>query len=166
MVKLKDSNIDFDCNKETPPYFQVTSKQRIRLAIEDLNISLIQTIIGGDIFKEEDKISLIFLSEYYLNNIRRSTRSRIGKIINITNWHETVVREEASGNGEVYVTIKNLNREDISKYCSAFYKGHTEAYISFFNDEFLLYVSSDVRKIENLKQNYSGLFNKYHENGY
>lgn len=143
------------------------------MAIEDLNISLIQTIIG-DIFKEEDKISLIFLSEYYLNNIRRSTRSRIGKIINITNWHETVVREEASGNGEVYVTIKNLNREDISKYCSAFYKGHTEAYISFFNDEFLLYVSSDVidiisndvRKIENLKQNYSGLFNKYHENGY
>ncbi|WP_208592646.1 hypothetical protein [Gracilibacillus suaedae] len=171
MVKLNNINIDFDCNKETP-YFQATSEQRIRFDMEDLKINLIRKIIE-DVFTEEDKISVIFVSEYIYNKKRYSSKSKVGKIINIRNWHETVVEDETTGEGEVYATIMNLKREDITNYCSAIYKGHTEAYISFFSDKFLLYVSSDVidiisndvEKIANLKQNYSNLFNKFHENG-
>ncbi len=154
------------------PYFQATLEQRIRFGMDELNITLIRKIMEV-VFKEEDKINVIFVSEYITNNKRYSSKSKIGKIIDIRNWHETVVEDETTGEGEVYVTIKNLNRHDVMKYCIAIYKGHKEAYISFSNDTFLLYVSSDVidiisnnvEKIENLKQNYSDLFNKDFESG-
>lgn len=171
MVKLSNINIDFDCNKETP-YFQVTSEQRIRFGMEDLNITLIQKIVG-DVFKENDQLSVIFVSEYIANNKRYSSKSKIGKIIEIKNWHETVVfNDESMGEGIVYATIKNLKRIDLIKYCSEIYKGHNEAYISFYNDNYLLYVSSDVidiistdvEKIADLKHKYSEQFNNYYEN--
>lgn len=170
MVKVNNINIDFDCNKETP-YFQVTSEQRIRFGMEDLNITLIRKIVE-DVFKENDNLSVIFVSEYINNNKRYSSKSKIGKIIEIKNWHETVVNDESVGEGVVYTTIKNLNRNDVIKYSSKIYKGHNEAYISFFNDDLLLYISSDVIDIisknvdiiASLKQKYSEQFNKYYEN--
>lgn len=168
MVKLNKININFDCNKETP-YFQVTSEQRIRFGMEDLSITLIRKIVE-DVFKENDILSVIFVSEYIINNKRYSSKSGIGKIIQIRNWHETIVIDESIGEGVVYATIKNLNRNDVIKYCSKIYKGHNEAYISFYNDEFLLYVSNDVidvisnniEEIKTLKQKYEQ-FNKYYE---
>lgn len=170
MVKLLNKlNIDFDCYKETP-YFQVTSEQKIRFGMESLNITLIKKIIE-DVFNEKDNISVIFVSEYITHNKRYTSKSKIGKIIEIKNWHETIVIDELTDEGVVYATIKNLERDDITKYCSKIYKGHNEAYICFFTDEALLYVSSDVidiiandvRKIDFLKQNYSEQFNKYYE---
>lgn len=169
MVKLDKINIDFDCNKDTP-YFQVTSEQRIRFGMEDLSIILIQKIVG-DIFKENDILNVIFLSEYIANNKRYSSKSKIGKIIEIKNWHETVVNDDSIGEGVVYATIKNINRNDIIKFCSKIYKGHNEAYISFFNDKSLLYVSSDVidiiskdvEIIADLKQAYFEQFSKYYD---
>lgn len=170
MVKLNNINVDFDCNKETP-YFQVNSEQRIRFGMEDLNINLIRKIVE-DVFKENDNLSVIFLSEYITNNKRYSSKSKIGKIIEIKNWHETVVNDESIGEGVVYATINNLDRNDVIKYCSKIYKGHKEAYISFLNENFLLYVSSDVIDIisknvdiiVSLKEKYSEQFNKYYEN--
>ncbi|MBO1910609.1 hypothetical protein [Sporosarcina sp. 6E9] len=169
MVKLNKINIDFDCNKDTP-YFQVASEQRIRFGMEDLSITLIQKIVG-DIFKEDDHINVIFLSGYVANNKRYSSKPKIGKIIEIKNWHETIVKDSSIGEDVVYATIKNLNRNDIIKYCSKIYKGHNEAYISFFNDKSLLYVSSDVidiiskdvNKIADLKRKYFEQYNKYYE---
>ncbi|GGB43046.1 hypothetical protein F3157_08860 [Virgibacillus dakarensis] len=170
MVKLDKLNIEFDCYKETP-YFQVNSKQRIRFGMEDLNITLIKKIIE-DVFNEKENISVIFVSEYIVNNKRFSSKSKIGKIIDIKKWHENIVIDEVSGEGAVYVTIKNLERYDIIKYCSKIFKGHNEAYISFFTDESLVYVSSDVidiisnnvNKITSLKENYSEKYNKYYDN--
>lgn len=170
MVKLNNINIDFDCNKETP-YFQATSEQRIRFGMENLNIPLIRKIVE-DVFKENDNLSVIFVSEYIKNNKRHSSNSKVGKIIEIKNWHEAIVNDDSSNEGVVYATIKNLNRNDVTKYCMKIYQGHNQTYISFFNDKCLLYVSSDVidiiskdvTVISNLKQSYAEQFNKYYEN--
>lgn len=169
MVKLKKLNIDFNSNKE-PPYFQVTPEQRIRFGMEDLNITIIKKIIG-DIFNENDNINVIFLSEYIFNNKRFSSKAKVGKIIEIKNWQETIVVDGSINEEVVYATIKNLKLHDITKYCTKIYNGHNEAYISFFTDESLLYVSSDVIdiisnnvcKITCLKEDYSEQFNKYYE---
>ncbi len=72
----------------------------------------------------------------------------------------------------MYANINDINRNDIIKYCTKIYQGHNEAYISFYNDKSLFYVSSDVidiisndiGKIADLKQKYSKQFNKYYEN--
>ncbi len=37
-------------------------------------------------------------------------------IINIMNWHETVVKDKATGEGEVYVATKNLYRNNVQKF--------------------------------------------------
>lgn len=171
MVTLKNINIDFDCKKVTP-YFQVTSEQRIRFGMEDLNITLLRKIVE-DIFRENESLSVIFLSEYITHHKRYSSKSKIGKIIKIKNWHEIVVMNEAIGEGEVYAIIKNLNCNDVMKYCSAIYKGHPEAYLSFLNDKFLFYINGDVidiishdaKRIAYLKQYYAKLYDKYYEDG-
>ncbi|MDX8045255.1 hypothetical protein SH601_04565 [Gracilibacillus sp. S3-1-1] len=153
------NNIDFDANKEAP-YFQVSTEQRIRWGMERLSVSLIQQIVA-DTFGEEDAIHVTFLSEY-ITNKRYSTKTNIGKIIKIRNWKETVVKDKTIGESAIYATVKNINRHDVSRYCSAVYLGHREAYIAFYLDDILLYVSSDVidiiatnvQKIARLKQMY------------
>lgn len=70
--------------------------------MDELNITLTKTIIKN-IFKE-DKISVIFVSEHPTQNKRYPSKSKISKIINIRNWLETVVTDETTGEGEVYVT--------------------------------------------------------------
>lgn len=169
MIELDEIQIDFDCNKETP-YFQVTPQQRIRFGMEDLNITLIRAIIKN-VFAENDNLSLLFVSENIINNRRFSSKSGIGKIIKIKNWYEKVAYDASIGEGIVYTTIKNLTCNDVIRYCSEVYKGHNEAYISFFNNKSLIYVSndvvdivsSDVEMITELKQKYSDRFDKYYE---
>ena len=76
MFKLSKLNIDFDVNKETP-YFQVDTKYRVRFGMEDLNGVLLKDVVGT-IFQENQKINLIFVSEYIVNNVRRSSKSKLG----------------------------------------------------------------------------------------
>ncbi|MGE7879823.1 hypothetical protein [Peribacillus muralis] len=140
--------------------------------MDNLNIDLIPHIVG-DVFKEDDTISVIFISENISNNKRYSSKAKIGKIIKMKNWHETVVKDDASREGVVYANITDLIRNDIIKYCTKIYQGYNEAYISFYNDKSLLYVSSDVidiisndiGKIADLKQKYSKQFDEYYDNG-
>ncbi|AOH53049.1 hypothetical protein ABE28_001675 [Peribacillus muralis] len=140
--------------------------------MDNLNITLITKIVG-DVFKEDDNISVIFLSENIFKDKRYSSKANIGNIIKIKNWHEIVVKDESSREGVVYANINDLIRNDIIKYCTKIYQGHNEAYISFYNDKSLLYVNSDVidiilkdvGKIADLKQKYSIQFDEYYDNG-
>jgi hypothetical protein len=169
LVKLSDLNVDFDCYKETP-YFQVNSDRRIRFGMENLNMTLINKIVE-DVFNEQDNISVVFVSEYIVQNKRRSSKSKVGKVIDIKNWHETVVEGEFPDEGVVYATVKNLTRNDVAKYALKVYKGHPQAFLAFYSDKFLFYVSSDVIDIiskdtggvTSFKKVYSNLFDKYYE---
>lgn len=169
MIMLNGLSIQFSSGSRTP-YFQVSPKKRIRFGMENLNLNLVKKIID-DILNEDYHINVIFIAGYIVNNKRISSKSKIGKFIDIKNWEETIVREEDSDHRFIYATIRNIEKENVIKYCSKILKGHTEAYISFYTDEFLIYVSGDVidiisnneSKINKLKEYYFELYDKYYE---
>ena len=166
MLKL---NIEFDASSEVP-YFQVSSKERIRFGMENLNVNLIRKVID-DTLNEDYNIDVIFISEYIVNNKRVSSKSKIGRFIDIKNWQETIIYEEDSDDGVIYATIRNIEKQNVIKYCSKILNGHMGAYISFYTDEFLIFVNSDVidivsnneSKITKLKEKYVELYDRYYD---
>ncbi|AJD89589.1 hypothetical protein JMA_02720 [Jeotgalibacillus malaysiensis] len=169
MVKFNRFNIDFDIHKETP-YFQVNREQSIRFGMEDLHVAQLREIVET-IFQSTDNLRLIFVSAYIKNHQHISSKSKIGKQIRINNWQEHVVKDPALGEGVVYTTIRHLDISDIMNYCIRQLKGYEGAYISFYNDDFLLYVSNDVidmishdkERIKHLKRKYVQLYDRYYE---
>jgi trehalose utilization protein len=169
MFKLHKFNIDFDVTQKTP-YFQVDTKHRIRFGMENLNMLQLKDILGTT-FNEDQDINLIFVSEYIVNHVRRSSKTNLSKYLTIRNWKEKVVHDERSGGGVVYTRINHLNLDEVIKYCVQLYKGKTQAYIAFYNDNFLMYISTDVidiisddsEKMKELKEKYYETYNKYHD---
>lgn len=169
IVWLDQFNIDFDCNKVTP-FFQSKPNYRIRFDFDKIRRNMLQEIIN-DIYGENKEIEMIFTSAYISNGRRVSSKSRIGEIIPIRNWKENIVLDEDINEGAVYANVKRLDRTDVYNYCFAIKRGFREAYISFFSDMFLLYVSSDVIdiilnnecKIKCLKESYVEVYDKYYE---
>lgn len=166
---LNGLRIEFTTSSETP-YFQVSPKKRIRFGMENLNLNLVKMIID-DILNEDYHINVIFIAGYIVNNKRISSKSKIGKCIDIKNWEETIVRGEDSDHRFIYATIRNIEKENVIKYCSKILNGHREAYISFYTDEILIYVSGDVidiitnneSKVNKLKEYYFELYDKLYE---
>ncbi|KIL53496.1 hypothetical protein KP77_04720 [Jeotgalibacillus alimentarius] len=169
MVKLSKFKINFDIHQETP-YFQVPKDQRIRFGMEDLSVSKIKNVIES-VFQTGDTINLIFVSAYIVNHKRYSSNSKIGKYIHIQNWREVIVTNPSLRDSTIYTTISHLDLYDIVKYCISIFRGQKQAYISFYNHDFLLYVNNDVidiishdiKKIEELKKQYTGVFNTFYE---
>ena len=169
MFKRNRFNIDFDVMKETP-YFQVDTQHRIRFAMEELNVPLLKDVLKT-VFRENQNLSLIFVSEYIVNNVRRSSKAKLGKYLTIRNWKEQVVQNEISGEGAVYTQVNDLDEDEVIKYCIQVYRGNTQSYIAFFNHDFLVYVSTDVidiisddsEKIKKLKKRYHETYNKFFE---
>lgn len=169
VVKFSKFKINFEIHQETP-YFQVPKDQRIRFGMEDLSVSKIKNVIET-VFQTDDMISLIFVSAYIVNHKRYSSNSKIGKQIHIHNWREIIIINSSLGDGTVYTTISHLDLYDIVKYCISIFQGHKQAYLSFYNPDFLLYVNNDVidiishdiKKIEELKKQYTGVFNTFYE---
>lgn len=169
MFKRNRFNIDFDIMKETP-YFQVDTQYRIRFAMEELNVPLLKEVLKT-VFQENQNLSLIFVSEYIVNNVRRSSKAKLGKYLTIRNWKEQVVQNEISGEGAVYTQVNHLDKDEVIKYCIQVYRGNTQSYIAFFNQDFLVYVSTDVidiisddsEKIKKLKKRYHETYNKFFE---
>lgn len=169
MFKRNRFNIDFDIMKETP-YFQVDTQHRIRFAMEELNVPLLKDVLKT-VFQENQNLSLIFVSEYIVNNVRRSSKAKLGKYLTIRNWKEQVVQNEISGEGAVYTQVNHLDKDEVIKYCIQVYRGNTQSYIAFFNQDFLVYVSTDVidiisddsEKIKKLKKRYHETYNKFFE---
>ncbi|WP_214818853.1 hypothetical protein [Exiguobacterium sp. s131] len=170
MFEIDKFNIVFDVTKETP-YFQVDSAHRIRFSMDELNLSLLKDILKS-IFECSQPLHLMFVSEYIMDNVRCSSNSKLGRYLTIRNWKEHAVVDEFSGDGAVYTLIRNLNLTEVMNYCTQVYKGDTQAYIAFYNDDFLMYVSTDVVdivswddiKIQNLKEKYAPHYNRYYDN--
>lgn len=167
IVKLKKFNIDFDYNKEIP-FFQSNSEKRIRFDIDKLNKDTLKNIISQ--LYADNEIEILFVSEYIEKGKRISSKSKIGKIIKITNWLELVSFDKETNEGAIYANIKRLKQKDVYNYCLSVKRGFNEAYIVFFNDVFLMYVSSDVidiisneNNISNLKKEYYELFDRFYE---
>lgn len=169
MFKRNRFNIDFDVTKETP-YFQVDTQHRVRFAMEDINVPLLKDVLNT-VFQENQNLSLIFASEYIVNNVRRSSKAKLGKYLTIRNWKEHVVQNEMSGEGTVYIQVNHLDKDEVMKYCIQVYRGHPQSYIAFFNHDFLVYVSTDVidiisddsEKVKKLKERYHETYNKFYE---
>ena len=113
---------------------------------------------------------MLFVSEYITDKGERiRSKSKVGKIIKINNWLELVSFDKETNEGTVYANVKRLKHSDVYNYCLAVKRGFKEAYIVFFSDTFLMYVSSDVidmisteNNITNLKKDYSELYDKFY----
>lgn len=170
MLEIDKFNIVFDVTKETP-HFQVDSTHRIRFSMDELNLFLLKDILKS-IFEGSQPLHLIFVSEYIMNNVRCSSKSKLGRYLTIRNWKEHTVVDDFSEDGAVYTLIRNLNFTEVMNYCTQVYKGNTLAYIAFYNEDFLMYVSTDVVdivswddiKIQNLKEKYAPHYNRYYDN--
>ncbi|MEE6134466.1 hypothetical protein CHN50_09710 [Priestia aryabhattai] len=167
MVQLKDFMIDFDYTKGIP-FFQVHQNNRIRFDLYELSLADFKSIIN-EVFPERKDINAIFISAYIFNGKRRSAKSRVGLTFQLNNWKEYIVGEDKN-NAVVYASIKNLSSNDIYNYCLSIRKGGRPAYISFYSNDYLLYVSTDVidivsndtMNIAKLKDDYNGLYDTYY----
>lgn len=169
MLDLSKFNIDFNIMKETP-YFQAEEKHRIRFDLDDLNIYELRDLLGT-IFNNAKQINLIFVSEYITNNRRHSAKARVGKYISIRNWKENIILDKSTQEGAVYANVTNIKFDEVIKYCINVRKGCTQAYLAFYNSDFLVYVSTDVidiigtdsTKIDKLKSDYSTVYNTFYD---
>ena len=69
-----------------------------------------------------------------------------------------------------YTHVKNLQSSDVYKYVLKLMWGGRHLYISFYNEEYLLYVNADVMdiipdesRIDLLKKQFSELYDRYYE---
>ncbi len=167
LVKLKGFTIDFDCVKGTP-FFQVHPDNRIRFDIYEIALADFKSIIN-EVFPERKDINAIFISAYIFNGKRRSAKSRVGRTFQLNNWNEYIAAKDKN-NAVVYASVKNLSSSDVYNYCLSIRKGGRPAYISFYSNDYLLYVSTDVidiisndsMNIAKLKDDYNGLYNTYY----
>ncbi len=80
------------------------------------------------------------------------------------------MEDEVAHKGVVYAHVKDIELNEIISYCTKVYRGHTPAYIVFYDSVFLLYVSTDVvdiigdaTAIKLLKETYAELYNSFHD---
>jgi hypothetical protein len=157
---------------EGTPFFNVSPNHRIRFGMETFeNNSILLKQVLEDVLIEDQTTDTTFISGYIINNKRYPEKVGIGKFISINNWRETIVKDEELENDVIYSTVSNVNNSEVFKYCQKVAKGYPQAYIMFYNDNFLIYVSSDVIDIisyesdviNNLKEKYSSNYNKFYE---
>ncbi|HCD60101.1 MULTISPECIES: hypothetical protein [Exiguobacterium] len=169
MLDLSWFQIELDIRKPTP-YFQSTPERRIRFLMEDLNASQLKEILQT-IFQEDRSIHLLFVAAYIHHHRRYLAKARVGSSIMIRNWKEYIVEDEGAHTGVVYAHVKHIKLDEIISYCLNVYRGHTPAYIVFFDSDFLLYVSTDVvdvigtdvNAIRSLKETYAQIYDSFHD---
>ncbi|NBJ71633.1 MULTISPECIES: hypothetical protein [Clostridia] len=147
MDRLTRFNVDF-FNLDSTPYHQVSSNFRLRVLSDTFhkkNELLLRELIFL-IFNKESRIDSTFISGYIVNGKRRREKVGLGKIFKLKNWKEIIVKDEVFEEEEViFATVKELDRYNIYKYCMKVTSGYmNSAYIIFYNDSFMLYLSSDV----------------------
>lgn len=172
MDKFKKFKVDFTNTEETP-FFQVTSNHRIRFDMDlffNNNTRLLKNILDN-LFNQNEKINSSFICGYIINGKRIHEKTGLGKFTKIRNWKETLIKNDNFTSSTIFASIKNLNYQDVYKYCQNVSQGHPSAYISFYNDNYLLYINQDVidiisfneKLIEQLKTKYAMEYDKYYE---
>lgn len=168
MLDLSRFQIDFDIRKPTP-YFQSTPEHRIRFLMENLTASHLKEILQT-IFQKDRPIHLLFVAAYIHQHRRYLAKARVGSSITIRNWKEYIVQEEADHTGVVYAHVKHVKLDEMISYCIQVYRGQSQAYIVFYDSDFLLYVSTDVvdiigdaTAIKSLKETYVELYDRLYD---
>ncbi|EZY76246.1 hypothetical protein [Staphylococcus aureus] len=138
IINIKEQQIHFDLEHETP-YFQLSDKNRIRLDIANLNKKQFTNIINI-LFSDQSSTKCTFLSEY-LYPVKFREKTRIGRFLIITNWHEEI---HSADEKYVVATIENIKNLEIINYSIYIQKGLVEPFIIFYSQENILYVSNYV----------------------
>lgn len=156
-----------------PPFFQVNQDYRVRFLMDQFRENGFKRLnnIIEDIFGDNKGIDTSFIYGYIVNGKKYPEAKGIGKFIHIRNWKEYYIDNIELESTVMYVTIENVDKQDIYKYCYAVGMDHREAYIVFYNDKYLMYVSSDVidivscenSLIQQLKCTYKDAYDKYYE---
>ncbi|QWH20488.1 phosphatase [Bacillus mycoides] len=173
MERMKILNVNFDDMRATP-FFQVEVKNRIRFDTElfEGNLRKLRGILT-ELFKSPDAIDISFTSGYitYGKSKRINEKTKIGRFMKIKNWTETQVDDDDLKSTIIFTTIKGVHKDEVYKYCKYIVNGGQQAYISFYNDTYLLYINSDVidiisadaSLIEKLKLQYREEYDKFYE---
>lgn len=138
IINIKEQQIHFDLEHETP-YFQSSNKNSIRLDIANLNKKQFTNIINI-LFSDQSSTKCTFLSEY-LYPVKFREKTRIGRFLTITNWHEEI---HSADEKYVMATIENIKNLEIINYSIYIQKGLVEPFIIFYSQENILYVSNYV----------------------
>ncbi|SIQ63803.1 hypothetical protein SAMN05878494_2011 [Bacillus cereus] len=173
MERMKILDVNF-ADMTATPFFQVEAKNRIRFDIElfEGNLRGLRGILT-ELFKSPDTIDVSFISGYitYGKSKRINEKTKIGRFMKIKNWAETKVDVDDLESTIIFTTIKGVHEDEVYKYCKYVVNGGQQAYISFYNDTYLLYISTDVidiispdtSLIEKLKLQYSEEYDKFYE---
>lgn len=173
MERMKILDVNF-ADMTATPFFQVEAKNRIRFDIElfEGNLRGLRGILT-ELFKSPDTIDVSFISGYitYGKSKRINEKTKIGRFMKIKNWTETKVDVDDLESTIIFTTIKGVHEDEVYKYCKYVVNGDQQAYISFYNDTYLLYISTDVidivspdtSLIEKLKLQYSEEYDKFYE---
>ncbi|EFV74621.1 hypothetical protein MKY20_24335 [Cytobacillus sp. FSL W8-0315] len=170
MIKIQNIEVDFT-NIDITPYFQVKAENRIRFGLEvfeDHGTRLLQDILN-DVFLESSSVSASFITGYIYKNKRSSLKTGLGEIVKISNWKESLIEDPINERTIIFGTINNLQPKHIFAYTKMIIQGHRQSYIIFYNDDVLIYVSSDVVDIitdKNLITNLKSKYNKYYAQGF
>ena len=168
-MKLNNIGIDFDIDQPTP-FFQVTEERRVRFGMDEISFQDVKRVIG-EVFGQDAAIDVTVLSSYLKGKKYISAKTNLGKWFSIKNWTETIVFNEDDYTGFVFATIRNLDRQEVERYVAAMRQGERGAYIVFYTDDRLLYVSTDVldivspdcRFIRKMKSTFKDGYNRYYE---
>jgi hypothetical protein len=162
MIKTNNFNVDFT-NIETTPFFQVDAQYRIRFGTEvfESNGTKLLADLLLNIFTEEDTISSSFISGYLIKNKRISLKTGLGKILKISNWEDTIVYDPDNERTNIFGTIKGLKVDHLFNYIKLIIKGHKQSYIIFYNEQAIVYVSTDVIDIISTEELINNLKTKY-----
>ncbi|KRF65058.1 hypothetical protein ASG99_02375 [Bacillus sp. Soil768D1] len=59
-------------------------------------------------------------------------------MIEIKNWKEYYLMEKEFGDTLIYVSIKDIKPDEVFKYILTLLNGKRDAYIVFYNDDYLI----------------------------
>ncbi|WPK12742.1 phosphatase [Lysinibacillus louembei] len=172
MNKLHD--FKFNINEfNITPFFQSKEELRIRFGTEVFkgNIKTLEEIINY-LFNRNEEIESTFIigSKFNMQNEIKYNKIGLKSFFEITNWNEVLIESDDLEGTVVFATIGGLKPSGIFQYCKSIILGRIpQAYIMFYNNSFLLYISTDVldiisKKEEDiiaLKNNYSKIHTKY-----
>ncbi|MCY7753103.1 hypothetical protein MOF38_01065 [Bacillus haynesii] len=173
MERTKKFHVDFTKNSVSP-FFQVPSDLRVRFGVElfeNGKFKLLKNILNETLNKPET-LDVSFISGYIVNDRRCREKTNIGKYVTIHNWLETIVHDEEIGTNVIFATVRNIRFDEAYQYIKSVARGSNTPYMIFYNDSYLVYVSTDVldiishdqNLIHNLKNQYEEVYDKYYEN--
>jgi len=168
-MKINQFPIDFTAG--ITPFFQVKDSERIRFSITELqdNPGALKRVFNH-LFIWDESLESIFISGYETKHGMRREKLGLGDIFRITNWKTQKKWNDDLEAYVIYTQMSRLKSSDVYKYILKLMRGGRHLYISFYNEEYLLYVNSDVldivsdeSRITLLKNQFNEMYDRYYE---